>query len=99
MDVVPQLDLASLDSARWGCRAVGIGEEAYLRAFDAPCRLCVGSALGEGHSGPRGVVACPGNYGIHGNYGVGLAPARRCGGLGCRACVYGVRASASPRVR
>ena len=33
----------------------------------------------------------------YGNYGVGLAPARRCGGLGCRACVYGAW-SASPRV-
>ena len=43
-------------------------------------------------SGPRGGLSRH-----YGNYGVGLAPARRCGDLGCRACVYNVW-SASPRV-
>ena len=51
--------------------------------------------------GLRLVRAIRGHAGLsrhYGNYVVGLAPARRCGDLGCRACVYGVW-SASPRVR
>ena len=41
------------------CRAVGFGEGASLRAFDAFChlRVAVGPALGEGHVGPREVAS------------------------------------------
>ena len=53
INVVPQLDLAPLGSARWGCRAAGIGEGASLRALVAPCHLRVGPVVGEGQAGPR----------------------------------------------
>ena len=56
INVVPQLDLAPLGSARWGCRAAGIGEGASLRAFVASCRLRVGPVVGEGQAGPREVA-------------------------------------------
>ena len=78
-------------------RAAGFGEGASLRALPlvASCHLRVGPVVGEGQAGPREVPPA-----LRKLWGSGLAPARRCGDLGCRACVYlyGVW-SASPRVR